>query len=116
MAKRKIIETRPFAKDLQGFIRKRSLLSSDYEDFKDELGKNPEIGDLVKGAGGVRKIRLKSATRGKSGGFRVCYYFLVSRDFIYLLLIFPKNEQENLTLEEKGILKSIIDQIKRDNP
>jgi len=45
---RKIIETRPFTKDLEGLIRKRSLLSSDYEDFKNELGKNPEMGDLVK--------------------------------------------------------------------
>jgi hypothetical protein len=116
MGKRKIIETRPFAKDLQALIRKRSLLNSDYEEFKDELGKNPDMGDLVKGAGGIRKTRLKSATRGKSGGFRVCYYFLVSRDFIYLLWIFPKNEQDNLTAEEKGILKEIASQIKRDNP
>ena len=113
---KKIIETRPFFKDIQGLLRKRSLLNNDYEDFKKELGENPEMGDLIKGAGGIRKTRLKSATRGKSGGFRVCHYFLVNRDFIYLLWIFPKNEQENLTAEEKVILKKIVDQIKRDNP
>ena len=112
---KKILETRLFSKEIQGFIQKRSLLNSDYEEFKDELGKNPEMGDLVKGTGGVRKTRLKSASRGKSGGFRVCYYFLVSRDFIYLLWIFPKNDQENLAAEEKGILKEIVAQLKRNN-
>lgn len=111
---KKIVETRQFSKDIDRLIKKRNLLDSDYNDFKRELAQNPEMGDQIAGTGGVCKARLKSASRGKSGGHRVCYYFLVNKDTIYLLLIYPKNEQENLTAEEKGILKSLVAQLKGD--
>jgi hypothetical protein len=107
-----IIETREFTKERDRLLKKRSLLKEDYDDFKKELAQNPEKGDRVEGTGGVRKVRLKSASGGKSGGFRVCYYFMVSKDDIYFIWLFPKNEQENLTKEEKGILKDIVTQIK----
>lgn len=114
MAK-KIIETRAFTKEINRLLKKRSLLEQDYDDFKKELAENPDIGDRIEGTGGIKKARLKSASRGKSGGFRVCYYVVVSKDNIYLLWIFPKNEQENLSKEEKGILKDLANQLKGEN-
>lgn len=109
---RSIIETKNFSKALDSFLKKRQLLQSDYKEFKKELSANPERGDLIIGTGGVRKIRLKSSSKGKSGGFRVCYYYLHQDEEIYLMLIYGKNEQENLTTEEKKSLKAFVNVIK----
>ncbi len=105
--KLKIVQTRSFSKIVDGFMKKRLLLQDDFENFKISLAENPYLGVLIAGAGGVRKIRLKAASKGKSGGFRVCYYYLVGES-LYLLYIYGKNEQENLTMVEKKELKAIV--------
>lgn len=68
--KRQIIETRPFSMAIADLLKKRSLLQEDYDALKKELANDPEIGDTLSGTGGVRKKRLKSSSKGKSGGFR----------------------------------------------
>jgi len=112
--KLKIIETKNFSKTVDTLIKKRVLLKIDYECFKSDLVNMPAIGTMIPGTGGVRKIRLKASSKGKSGGFRVCYYYLVERQ-IYLLLIYAKNEQENLSLEEKKELKALVKMLKEIN-
>lgn len=109
---KQIIQIKLFTKTLDGLIKKRQLLEDDFDEFKKELVKNPELGDLVPGGGGVRKTRLKSATGGKSGGFRVCHYHLVTKDRIFLLLMYAKNVKEDLTMEEKKTLKKIVKMLK----
>jgi mRNA-degrading endonuclease RelE of RelBE toxin-antitoxin system len=110
--KRQIIETRQFSDEIADLLKKRSLLQEDYEELKKELAENPERVPSLSGTGGVRKIRLKSSSKGKSGGFRVCYFYYVSGEAVYLLFVFPKNEQENLTTEQKKGLKTVTDKIK----
>jgi len=69
---------------------------------------------MIPGTGGVRKTRLKSASKGKRGGFRVCYYFHdVGSGELYLIALYAKNEQENLTSDEKKELKAFANTIKR---
>lgn len=70
---------------------------------------DPECGDLIRGSGGLRKLRWAASGRGKRGGMRVIYYWHVSGSVILLLLAYPKNEQENLTAAQTKILKSIIE-------
>ena len=111
--KRHIVQTRAFAKAVDEFIAKKRLLHEDFEAFKKTLTENPEAGDLIPGTGGVRKTRLKSATKGKSGGFRVCYFDDAKNEELFLILIYQKNEQENLTAGEKRALKELTDAIKR---
>lgn len=113
--KRRIIQTRQFSKAVDDLLKKRKLLQQDFDDFKRNLAEQPEMGDLIPGAGGLRKIRLKSASRGKSGSFRVCYYFFVKDDEIFLLLIYPKNVQDNLTAQQKKELKQVINMIRGQN-
>ena len=108
----RIIETKAFSKKITGLLAQHSLLLDDYNALKKDLAVNPEKGDILTGTGGVRKIRLKSASKGKGGGFRVCYFYYVLTNAIYLLLVFQKNEQENLSAEEKMILKKITNKIK----
>jgi hypothetical protein len=110
--RRQIVETRAFSREIADLIAKRSLLLEDYDAFKKELAENPTKGTPLTGTGGVRKIRLKSASKGKSGGFRVCYFYYVSREAVYLLFVFQKSEQENLSPVEKRALKNITDEIK----
>jgi hypothetical protein len=109
--KRKIIQTRYFSKVVDNLLQKRQLLEEDFNSFKKELIEKPDSGDLITGTGGVRKTRLKSAAKGKSGGFRVCYY-LAEKEELYLLLIYPKNEKEDLTMQEKKELKKLVNILK----
>ena len=85
----------------------------DFEDFKKNLTENPEQGDMIPGTGGIRKTRLKSVSKGKRGGFRVCYLNIEDKLILFLLFIYPKNEQENLSQQEKPELKQLSETIKR---
>lgn len=111
--KRRIIPTRQFDREVEDLIKKHKVLRKDFDDFKKDLVKNPEMGALITGTGGVRKTRLKSASKGKRGGFRVCYFDDEGSEELFLLLIYPKNEQEDLSAEEKKTLKAYAELIKR---
>ena len=111
---RRVIQISAFARKVAELIKVRKLLQSDFDDFKRKLAEHPELGDVIQGTGGVRKIRLKSASGGKRGGFRVCYYFHdIELGEIFLIAIYAKNEKEDLTPNEKKDLKKLADVIKR---
>ncbi len=109
--KLKIVQTRNFSKVIDSFMKKRLLLQEDFDAFQRALAENPNLGVIMSGAGGVRKTRLKGASKGKSGGFRVCYYYLVGES-LFLLHMYGKNEQENLTAGEKKELKALVKMLK----
>lgn len=99
------IETPVFTKRL------RELLDDDsYAAFQHLLADRPESGDVIEGTGGIRKVRVASHGHGKRGGSRVIYYHFSSAAQIALLLIYPKNEKDDLTTEERKTLKRIIEQ------
>lgn len=69
---------------------------------------NPETGDIVPGAGGIRKFRWGANAKGKRGGVRVIYY-LHSKAFpIFLLTIYAKNQKANLTKAERSDMKALV--------
>jgi hypothetical protein len=74
-------------------------------DLKQELARNPEKGDLLRGTGGFRKTRMRLPNRGKSGGARVIYYYLSRNGTIYLVALYAKNVQENLSAQQTKQLK-----------
>lgn len=61
----------------------------------------------MRGTGGVRKIRVALAGRGKSGGARVIYYYVGAKERVFLLLAYPKNEKDNLTGGEKEQMRKL---------
>ena len=77
--------------------------------------RNPEAGAVVAGTGGLRKVRFAPPSRhtGKSGAFRVGYAYFRVASTVYLLAIYPKNEQANLTSAEKADAKKIIEFLDR---
>lgn len=72
------------------------------------LLKDPEAGPVIEGTGGIRKVRFPMENRGKSGSVRVCYTDFAEYEITYLITAFTKKEQENLTNEEKSVLKKLV--------
>lgn len=68
------------------------------------VGDNPELGDLIEGTGGFRKFRFARPGGGKSGGFRVVSYFHSLALPVFLITVFAKNQQANLTRKERNDL------------
>ena len=80
-----------------------------------DLIKNPERGDLVQGLGGIRKARCSNPGRGKGkrGGFRYLFLYLQDRSQIHLLYLLDKDEQEDLSADERKALRGWVSEIKR---
>ena len=88
----------------------RDLMSDvEYSILQEALVFRPDMGVLIQGAGGLRKVRWKLEGKGKSGGVRIIYYWKTEDDQIYMLFVYPKSEQENLTSEQKKALKQIVE-------
>lgn len=80
--------------------------------IQDELLKGLDKGDLIKGAGGIRKLRVARQHGGKSGGFRVFYLDIPHAGVTYLMSILDKRESENISDHEKAILRAFAKAIK----
>jgi len=93
------------------FTRQITALADDetYSELQQELVRDPEAGDIIKGAGGIRKIRIAAKGHGKRGGARVIYYYFVSESRLGMLLAYPKNERDDLTAAQKKTLVRIIE-------
>lgn len=78
--------------------------------IQNDLLENPERGSVVQETGGVRKARVANPKRGKGkrGGFRYLYFYIESDGQIFLMMIFSKGEQSDLTKEQKKALKRAI--------
>lgn len=73
-----------------------------------ELLSDPKIGAVMRGTGGVRKMRFAFEHKGKSGGVRVIYVDFEVYEKIYLLTAYTKGEKENLTKEEQNEIRKLI--------
>ena len=76
------------------------------------LLKDPQSGPVMEGTGGIRKVRFTLENRGKSGSVRVCYTDFEEYEVIYLITAFTKADQENLTKDEKNVLKKLVKALK----
>ena len=100
----KIIETSVFTKRL-----KVLLSNEDYRLLQNEIILNPGKGKIIRGSGGLRKIRWSISGKGKSGGVRIIYYWVKTKEIILMLLIYSKNEQDDLSIAQMKTLKSLVE-------
>jgi mRNA-degrading endonuclease RelE of RelBE toxin-antitoxin system len=106
-----VIETSVFSR------RADALLSRDERTaLIDVLANNPLAGDVMPGLGGVRKLRFAPKGRGKSGAFRVIYYVLTKDRPILALLLYGKNEQSDLSPDQRKQVAALAAEMKRSLP
>jgi hypothetical protein len=91
-----VIETSAFVRRAQ-----KLLSTEEHEELLFFLALHPQSGDEIPGTGGVRKVRYAARGKGKSGGVRVIYYFFDEENPLYAIFLYGKNEQANLTPEQK---------------
>ncbi len=100
------IETPTFTREVL------TLLSDEeYRGLQNELVADPERGNLIKGGGGIRKLRYATSGRGKSGGVRTIYYFKSADDLIYMLVVYPKSKKDNLSPKEIEQLRKLVKEL-----
>lgn len=92
--------------------KKAKISAQDENRLLDELAKNPTKGDVIPNSGGFRKVRMAINGRGKRGGARVIYMYVITTtenddDIVYLVMIYAKNEKTNLTADELKILRAL---------
>jgi mRNA-degrading endonuclease RelE of RelBE toxin-antitoxin system len=82
------------------------------EAFVNFIALNPEAGDVIPETGGVRKIRWGRTGTGKRGGARVIYFYHDADRPLYLLMVYAKARQENLTPDEKRAVRKLAAMLK----
>ena len=103
--KMELIETPVFKKQID-----RLLDELTYAQFKEYLVCNPLKGKLIRGGGGIRKIRWGKKNTGKSSGIRIIY-FIKTDTQIYLLFAYAKSEADNLTQKQTNILAAFVKEV-----
>jgi mRNA-degrading endonuclease RelE of RelBE toxin-antitoxin system len=84
------------------------LDDDDYALLQAALVMNPQLGNVIVGTGGIRKVRWGGSDRGKRGGTRIIYFAALAHDTILMLYIYPKNEQEDLSVAQKKALQEVV--------
>jgi hypothetical protein len=96
------IETSVFTKGIKSL-----LPDEDYRHLQTALTLRPEMGELIQRSGGLRKVRWNLPGEGKRGGLRIIYYW-DRPETIYMLLAYRKSAQEDLTNEQRMVLRRLV--------
>jgi hypothetical protein len=98
-----LIETATFTRQIATLLG-----DEEYRVFQSRLAANPQLGAILQGGGGIRKVRVAVQSRGKRGGARVIYYWAVRRHLILLLFAYPKNVTADLTPKQISQLARVV--------
>jgi mRNA-degrading endonuclease RelE of RelBE toxin-antitoxin system len=99
----RFVETPVFTKELLQLVTEE-----DYRALQLALLFRPEQGRLIPGTGGLRKLRWTAGGRGKRGGCRIIYYWERKQQTIYMLFIYAKSKQEDLTPAQARMLSRLV--------
>lgn len=100
------VETSAFTKHLPTLLDDHG-----YAALQAFLSAHPDAGRIIRGSGGIRKLRWRSKGLGKRGGSRVIYYWLPREDHIYLLTIYGKGAKEDVTAREIAAWRGALEEI-----
>ena len=104
-----IVELASFKKAVKKLLSEESI-----DNLKLFLSENPTAGDMIKGTGGLRKIRWSlDNNKGKSGGSRVIYYYQNENKPLFLVTVYIKSKKEDLTQEEVNVFAKLTNELKK---
>ena len=106
MAMFSFIETSLFSRLVQDYLSEQEYIA-----LQSHLIENPEAGAVIRGTGGVRKLRWAAPGRGKRGGYRVIYFVRRPKGIIWMLTMYPKNVADTIPAH---VLKQIRGEIDDD--
>jgi len=98
-----IVETSVFTRQI-----KKLLSDEEYAELQFRLVISPLAGAIIRGSGGLRKLRWAAEGRGKSGGIRVIYYYVTAEYRIFMLAAYAKGAKEDLTDNEVAALRKLV--------
>jgi len=98
------IEAPIFTKHIYDYLN-----DEEYSALQQTIALRPDIGKIIPGSGGLRKMRWAGSGRGKRGGTRIIYYWLREDGQIWLLTIYAKNEAEDIPPSVLKILRREIE-------
>jgi len=99
----RFLETSVFTSRLRGLVDE-----DQYRALQLALLLRPEQGPLIPGSGGLRKLRWGTRGRGKRGGLRLVYYWAPREQAFYMLYVYAKNEQSDLTPAQVKVLRRVV--------
>lgn len=99
-----IVETAIFTRQVQALLQ-----DEEHRLLQLHLAGKPNAGSVIRGGGGLRKVRWSVGARGKRGGVRVIYYWSKALDRILMLLIYSKAERDDLTPAQLRMLRKIVE-------
>lgn len=82
----------------------------EYAKFQLALALRPDWGKVIPGGGGLRKLRWAGSGRGKRGGLRIIYYWQRADNQIWLLVVYPKSERDDLSHDEIKQLRRLVEE------
>jgi len=100
-----IIETSIFTRQVQEF-----LTEEEYRELQIALVIRPHLGPVIKGSGGLRKVRWAPSGKGKRGGVRVIYYWAVAPEQLLMLFMYSKTERDDLSPTQLKLLREIVEE------
>jgi mRNA-degrading endonuclease RelE of RelBE toxin-antitoxin system len=98
----RFIETPIFTREIGAFFS-----DEEYRSLQLALLFRPEQGAVIPGSGGLRKLRWGFRGKGKRGGCRIIYYW-DKQETIYMLFVYPKSKQEDLTPAQVKLLAKLV--------
>jgi hypothetical protein len=99
------VELPPFQK-----YRSDYLSDDEYRLLQEQMLMKPDAGDVIKGTGGLRKLRFgdKRRNKGKRGGLRIIYYYWIEGTQFWMFSVYDKNEMDDLSSDERKAFAALL--------
>lgn len=104
-----VIETPAFLTS----AKEEGITDEERENIVAFFARNPSSGAVMAGTGGARKVRIAGRGRGKSGGYRVVTFYADEDIPVFLLDVYSKDSQSNLSKAERNELRKILTELPR---
>lgn len=98
-----IVETPTFTRQVTA-----NLEDDEYFEIQNALIINPELGPKIPKSNGIRKLRWAYQGKGKRSGCRIIYYWIIREDVLFMLFMYPKNVQDDLSNNQLKILRELV--------